>query len=187
MKPNPSSRAKVEPSDEVLWTAVKAGDEASFASFYRRHRQHALSVSRRICGDAAEDAVQAAFLSIWRNRASYSADRGRASSWLMAAVRNRSIDVVRMKNRRQREVLGVEGLIEAEDPLRTEDVAFGRATAQSLRAAIAELPIRERQVVELGYIGELSQSEIAYTLGLPLGTVKGRSRAALQRLATVAV
>lgn len=187
MQLGPSTAASIEPSDEVLWTAVRAGDEAAFASFYRRHRQRALSIASRICGEAAEDAVQAAFLSIWRNRASYTADRGRASSWLMATVRNRSIDVVRTKNRRPREVRWTEGVNEPEDPVGTEDVVFAHATAYSLRAAIAELPIRERQVVELGYISELSQSEIALTLGLPLGTVKGRSRAALARLAAVSV
>ena len=127
--------------------------------------------------------MQAAFLSIWRNRAAVQRRQGPREQLADGGRAQPRDDLVRMKNRRPREVLGTDGLVEAEDPLGTEEVAFGRATAQSLRAAIAELPSRERQVVELGYIGELSQSEIALTLGLPLGTVKGRSRAALARLA----
>jgi RNA polymerase sigma-70 factor (ECF subfamily) len=174
------------PSDKDLWAAVRAGDEAAFELFYIRHRPVAVQIARRICGEAAEDAVQAAFLSIWRSRASYSAGRGSARAWLMTTVRNRAIDVARA-NKTRREVAAGERLPDVEDPVRTEEVALGRATSDVLRTAISQLPARQRQVVELGYIAELSQSEIARTLGLPLGTVKGRSRLALKRLAAVAV
>ena len=61
-----------------------------------------------------------------------------------------------------------------------------RETAVRLLTALAELPERQRQVLELGYFSELSQSEIAGKLGLPLGTVKGRSRLGLQKLASAA-
>lgn len=174
-------------NDEDLWARVQSGDEAAFEVFFRRHRGLAVQVARRICGDGAEDAVQAAFLSTWRNRASFDPGKGCVRSWLMGAVRNRSIDVVRKTNRRKLEVPAGEAVIEVEDPTRTDEVVFGRATARALRAAIAKLPTRQRQVVELGYVSELSQTEIARTLGLPLGTVKGRRRAALEQLTATAI
>jgi RNA polymerase sigma-70 factor (ECF subfamily) len=177
--------ATAQQSDEELWVVAQAGDEVAFERFYRRHRRLALAVAARICGDEAEDAVQAAFLSIWRNRASYSEAKGSARNWTMAVVRNRAIDAVRASQRRRESPVG-ESLAGVPDPVRTEELAVERETAHELRAAIAGLPIRQRQVLELGYFSELSQSEIAAALGLPLGTVKGRSRAALRGLSTVA-
>ena len=168
--------------DEELWARVQTGDEAAFEVLFHRHHGLAVQIARGICGDGAEDAVQAAFLSTWRNRASFDPGKGCVRSWLMGAVRNGSIDVVRKTNRRKPEVPAGEAVNEVEDPLRTDDVVLGRATTRALRAAIAKLPTRQRQVVELGYLSELSQSEIARTLGLPLGTVKGRRRAALKQL-----
>ncbi len=187
MNPVAATPGPTHTNDEHLWARVQSGDESAFDVFYRRHRRPAVQIARRICGDGAEDAVQAAFLSTWRNRASFDPGKGCVRSWLMGAVRNRSIDVVRKNNRRRLEVPAGEAVIEVEDPLRTDEVVFGRATARALRAAIAELPTRQRQVVELGYVSELSQSEIARTLDLPLGTVKGRRRAALEQLTAIAI
>ena len=185
MRSRPTTRVPPQTSDEDLWAAAQQGDEAAFGHFYRRHRLLALRIAGRICGGEAEDAVQAAFLSTWRNRGSFSPAKGSARNWMLAAVRNRAIDTLR-KTERRRDNPTREGLDEVEDPVRTEEAAVERETARELRAAIAELPIRQRQVLALGYFAGLSQSEIASTLGLPLGTVKGRSRAALQGLATVA-
>ena len=187
MNPAPVKTIPSEPSDADLWGRVQAGDEAAFEAFFHRYRGLAVQIARGICGEGAEDAVQAAFLSTWRNRASFDPSKGCARSWFMGAVRNRSIDALRKSNRRRLEVPAGETVVEVEDPERTEEVVFGRATARALREAIAELPTRQRQVVELRYASELSQTEIASRLGLPLGTVKGRSRAALQQLTALAV
>jgi RNA polymerase sigma factor (sigma-70 family) len=186
MIPSAASTAQTSPSDEDLWSAAQAGDAAAFERFFVRHRPLALHIARQICGEAAEDAVQAAFLSVWRARASYSVEKGSVRNWLMTTVRNRAIDVVR-SHKARREVPAGEHLPDIEDPVLTEEIALRRATSRVLRTAMAQLPDRQRQVLELGYIEELSQSEIARALGLPLGTVKGRSRLALQRLAAVAV
>ncbi len=177
--------ATCEPTDLDLWNAAQAGDEAAFASFCRRHRSGALLIAGRICGSEAEDAVQAALLSSWRNRGSYRVGRGSVRNWFFAIVRNRAIDAVR-RNDRRRENPTWDGFPEPTDPIRTEDLAIEHDTARELRGAVADLPERQRQVIELGYFSELTQTEIAARLGLPLGTVKGRNRAALRGLATVA-
>ncbi|CAN5408951.1 sigma-70 family RNA polymerase sigma factor [soil metagenome] len=175
-----------DPSDEVLWAAARDGSEIAFEQFFTRHRPLALRIAATICGGQAEDAVQAAFFSAWRSRKTYNSAKGGPRAWLMAVVRNRAIDDVRMIARRH-EKSETDSLVHIEDPVRTEDVAIERDTARRLREAIAELPSRQRQVLELGYFAELTQSEIAGRLGLPLGTVKGRSRLALKKMSAAAV
>ena len=112
--------------------------------------------------------------------------RGSARSWVMAVVRNRSIDIVRSRRRRREEPAG-DSSFEIEAPGRTEDLVVRDETSRLLRAAMAALPERQRRVLELGYFAELSHSEIAQRLDVPLGTVKGRSRLGLQKLAGVAL
>jgi RNA polymerase sigma-70 factor (ECF subfamily) len=187
MNSSATTQALTDASDEVLWAAARDGSEIAFDQFFTRHRPLALRIAATICGGAeAEDAVQAAFFSAWRSRKTYDPARGSARGWLMTVVRNRAIDDVKASTRR-RANLEPEALVGVEDPVRTDDVAIERDTARRLRDAIVELPSRQRQVVELAYFGGFSQSEIAGSLGLPLGTVKGRNRLALQKMTKVAV
>lgn len=180
-----ASTYAVQVTDEALMGAATKGDRCAFESFYRRHRLLALKVAGTICPDEAEDAVQAAFLSAWRARGSYDPARGGARNWMMGVVRNRAIDAVRSRSRR-RETSAGEILAALPDPLQVEQDAIDREAARELNAAVARLPETQRRVVELNFFAERSQTEIARDLGLPLGTVKGRSRAALRGLAGVA-
>ena len=173
-------------TEQKLWVAaVERGDESAFADLYLRHRPMALRIARGICGDEAEDAVQAAFLSIWTSRRRYDPSKGTIRSWMLTVVRNRSIDLVRMP-RRHREAASEPSEIDLVDPTRTDELVTEQETARTLRAAVASLPDGQRTVVKLGYFDELSQAEIASRLQLPLGTVKGRARAALKSLRPVA-
>lgn len=180
-----STTGAAQTSDEELWRAARGGDEVAFERFYRRHHRLALRVAGGICPAEAEDAVQAAFMSAWRARDSYDPSRGSARTWMMGVVRNRAVDAVRSRQRRRETPTG-ERLDEVEDALRIEQDAVDRETARELKAAVAGLPDRQRTVVELNFFAGHSQSEIARRLGLPLGTVKGRSRAALRDLAQLA-
>ena len=169
-------------TDQQLWVAAtERGEEPAFAELYHRHKLLALTVARRICGNDAEDAVQAAFLSIWRSRGQYDAGKGPIGAWMMTVVRNRSIDIARMP-RRHRESAAEISEGDLIDPVRVDELAAQQETARHLRTAVASLPPRQRAVVTLGYFGDLSQSEIASRLDVPLGTVKGRARAALRTL-----
>lgn len=170
-------------SDEALWEAAAGrGDQRAFEQLFLRHRPMALRVAGRICGSEAEDVVQVAFTAIWNNRASFDPTKGSVKTWMMTVVRNRAIDLTRSAVRR-REGTSAYPFWETPDPVRTEELAADRETSIELRKAVAGLPNAQRTVVELGYFGEMSQSEIAKKLGVPLGTVKGRARAALKNLA----
>jgi RNA polymerase sigma-70 factor, ECF subfamily len=173
-------------SDEALWAAVQEGDEVAFEAFVTRHRPLAMRIARRVCGPYAEDAVQAAFLAAWRSRMAFNPARGSPKAWMMTVVRNRAVDVVRsVKGRLER--LEADAPDQAEDCATPDVLVEQRETARNLRAALADLPEPQRQVLTLGYFSELSQSEIAGTLGLPLGTVKGRTRLGLEKLEKVAL
>ena len=186
MVPAQTESGLAAPSDEALWAAVQEGSEAAFEHFFQRHRPLAVRIAAGICGAEAEDAVQAAFLSAWRSRMAFSTAKGSPKTWLMAVVRNRAIDTFRSVSRR-RETLGADPEAHFVNSVDPDVLVVERDTAQRLRAAMTDLPDKQREVLELGYFSELSQSEIAGTLGLPLGTVKGRSRLGLKKLAAVAI
>lgn len=175
-----------EASDEALWAAVQEGSEVAFEHVVTRHRPHAIRIARRFCGAQAEDAVQIAFLAAWRDRMTFNPAKGSLKTWVTTVVRNRAIDVVRSAGRRP-ERLEADAAVHAADQTRTEVLVEQRETATRLRAAMAKLPESQRRVLALGYFSELSQSEIAGRLGVPLGTVKGRARLGLEKLAGVAL
>lgn len=133
--------------------------------------------------DRAEDAVQEAFLDVWRGAAGFDPSRGSARSWLLRVVHNRCLDALRrMRSREDRmipmpdlDVCGGDRRVLVDDVL---DAARDRRVATALRL----LPDAQRIVVELAYFEGLSQTEIAGRLQVPLGTVKGRARLALGRL-----
>jgi RNA polymerase sigma-70 factor (ECF subfamily) len=167
-------------TDGELIARVGEGDSGAFEALYRRYARPVFALALRRLGDRgrAEDAVQETFASIWRSAASYRQDRGPGAPWLYAVARNAIVD--------RRRALGepvAEPVDEASKdpgpPERTE----ASWTAWRIHRALAELPEHERRLIELAYWGGLSQSEIADFLGVPLGTVKTRTRSALSRLA----
>lgn len=180
------ARAPVAIGDEALWGRVQAGDTSAFETFYRRHRRIATAVADRICAGEAEDVVQAAFLSAWKGRDGYRPTKGTPRSWILGIVRNRAIDSLRSKSRRREDVSRT-GEVEPVAPDGVEDIAEARETKRELKRMMAGLPQRQRQVLELGYFRGLSQAEIARQLSLPLGTVKGRNRLALEKLSAAAL
>jgi RNA polymerase sigma-70 factor (ECF subfamily) len=130
----------------------------------------------------AEDAVQDAFLKLWNGASGFDPGRGSMRIWLMTAVRNRSIDFLRGRGAREREEQELPDNVAtlAPDPQDTAELSFER---QEVRAALAELPAEQRQAVLLAYFGGYTQLEIAGLTGVPLSTVKGRMRLALDKLA----
>jgi RNA polymerase sigma-70 factor, ECF subfamily len=170
-------------SDEHLMQALPAQTEALDA-LYERHSRAALGLATRMVGEreTAEEVVQEAFLALWRNAGRYQAGRGSVRTWLLSIVHHRAID--RLRGRAP--VAPLPGEL-GPDPNAPDVWAL---TAQRLdRAAIAEalggLPDEQRQAIELAYFSGLTQTQIASTLGLPLGTVKGRLRLGLGRLRTL--
>lgn len=164
-----------------------ADDEVSraFAVIYDRHARAAYSLAYRILGSRgpAEDAVQEAFLTVWRSRSRYLPERGSVRTWVLAIAHRRAIDVLRrnvVHSRRQTVVEDMEDRWEASE--RTDDEVVRREEASEVQAALGELPSAQRKVLELAYFGGFSHSEIAGMLEEPMGTVKGRMRLGLEKM-----
>ncbi len=118
---------------------------------------------------------------MWRNAASFRAERAKASTWILTLVHRRAVDLVRREERRQAEPLGEE-VEAAQATERTEEAAWLRFERERVQAALRQLPDVQREALELAYYGGFSQSELAERLGVPLGTIKSRMFAGLARL-----
>jgi RNA polymerase sigma-70 factor (ECF subfamily) len=180
-------RALAGLADEELMPLVGEKELEAFEVFYDRHAGAAYSLAHRIVGDPklAEDVTQEAFLSIWRSESGYDPVRGSVRTWTLGIVRNRAIDAIRREARRSVPPLDLRGdeALEAEPSDEgTEAEAIRRDTAQRLRGALRQLPDDQARVIELAYYGGFSQAEIAQMLGIPIGTVKGRIRLALEKI-----
>jgi RNA polymerase sigma-70 factor, ECF subfamily len=169
-----------ELTDGELIRRTGDGDRGAFEVLYRRYSRPVFGLALRRLGDRgrAEDAVQETFTSIWRAARSYRPERGPGAPWLYAVARNAIIDRSRVR---------YEPPADAPDEASPESGPLERVeagwTAWRVHRALEELSPNERSVIELAYWSGLSQSEVAEYLGIPLGTVKTRTRAALARLA----
>jgi RNA polymerase sigma-70 factor (ECF subfamily) len=175
-------------ADEDLMPLVERKDAAAFELVYDRHGGAAYSLAYRIVGDrnTAEDVTQEAFLSLWRSGARYDRARGSVRTWLLGVVRNRAIDSLRREATRAPTVeLELERLPDKGPYTELTDAeALRQEAAREVRGVLKMLPADQLKVIELAYFGGLSHSEIAEALGMPLGTVKGRMRLAMEKIRT---
>ena len=168
-------------SDEALIALVGRGDDEALGSLYDRFGRIAYGLALRILRDRvlAEDAVQDAFLTIWRSAASFSADRSKPSTWILTLVHRRAVDLVRREERRRGDPL--EELAHPAGGATDEEAAL-RSKRRAVQEALRRLPDDQREALELAYYGGFSQSELAERLGQPLGTIKSRMFTGLARL-----
>jgi RNA polymerase sigma-70 factor (ECF subfamily) len=170
-------------SDEALVALVARGDETALGELYDRVGRVAFGIALRVVRDRqlAEDAVQEGFLAVWRSAATFRAERGKASTWIVTLVHRRAVDIVRRSERRPAGPLDTDR--EIADPAGTaEEEAWLGFERQRVLRALAALPDAQREALELAYYGGYSQSELAERLGVPLGTIKSRMFAGLARL-----
>ena len=169
-------------SDEAIVALTARGDEVAFGELYDRYGRVAYGLALRVLRDQAlaEDAVQEAFLAIWRGASRFIPERAKASTWIMTLVHRRAVDVVRREERRRAEPL--DDLEPAGRGASAEDVAWLRLERERVQAALRQLPDQQREAIELAYYGGFTQSELADRLGQPLGTIKSRMFAGLARL-----
>jgi RNA polymerase sigma factor (sigma-70 family) len=168
-------------SDEALVALVARGDESALAELYDRIGGIAYGLAFRVLRDEAlaEDAVQEAFLALWRTAASFIPERAKASTWILTLVHRRAVDTVRREQRRRAEPL--EGAPEPTEGS-AEEAAWLRLERERVQSALAQLPDQQREAIELAYYGGYTQSELAERLGQPLGTIKSRMFSGLSRL-----
>jgi RNA polymerase sigma-70 factor (ECF subfamily) len=189
-----------DPDDGRLVRRVAGGDEAAFMTLYDRHSDALYGTTVRFLRDreSAAEVLQDVFVAIWQRAAQYDPRSGTVAGWLFGIARNRAIDRLRAEARRPRSAYGWASGPDAPDAADLLDRAgrwqrrspdgdpvleLDRSWTRALvRTTLAEMPADERDVVVLAYDQALSQSEIAARLGLPIGTVKSRTRRALARL-----
>ena len=154
---------------------------------YDRYAGLAYGVAMRVLGDGAraEDAVQDAFMKVWSRAASFDPEKGSLRAWLLTSVRNRCIDYLRGRGARERreEELSpdVDYAQAPSDPWHEVALSLERT---AVRDAMSSLPVEQRQVVDMAYFGGYSHTEIADMTRVPLGTVKGRMRLALEKMSS---
>lgn len=176
-----------EPSDEGLAARVARKDIAAFAILYDRYARRVYAWSAHMVGTAeAEDVVQESFLRLWDKAGQFDARRGRFASWFLAIARHQVIRQLRRRGVDQRviaadeieRVLG-DAVASGREP---DEEAWAHESATVVLGALASLPTEQRRVIVLAYFAGLTQSAIARVTGAPLGTVKKRTRLALQKL-----
>jgi RNA polymerase sigma factor (sigma-70 family) len=168
-------------SDEALVALLARGDEGALAELYDRFGAVSYGLALRVVRDAAlaEDAVQDAFLTVWRTASRFVAERAKARTWILTLVHRRAVDVVRREQTRR-----TDSLKEPPEPggRTAEEEAWLRLERTRVQEALKRLPDQQREAIELAYYGGFTQSELADRLGEPLGTVKSRMFTGLSRL-----
>jgi RNA polymerase sigma-70 factor, ECF subfamily len=174
----PFVRLLARRSDVQLVALIAGGEGDALGELYDRHATIAYRLALRVVRDPglAEEAVQDAFLSVWRSAGSFDVRRGAARSWLLTLVHRRAVDLLQRALRHH------------EQPSASLPDRAGRSSAamvelanerRRVRGALDDLPFPQRQALELAYYGGLSQSQIAEQVGVPIGTITSRTYLAL--------
>jgi RNA polymerase sigma-70 factor (ECF subfamily) len=183
--PSPSNIVKPDASDDSrLMSEIDAGSIEAFAELYDRFCNRSYAVAFSVCRDdgRAQDAVQEAFLSLWRCPSGYRPERGTVAAWLLTVVRYRAIDLARLHGNHAARWANEEELSHRPALDDVSETVIQLDSAEHLRRSLVTLSAEQREVITLAYYGQLSHAEIATQLGIPAGTVKGRMRLGLQKL-----
>jgi RNA polymerase sigma-70 factor (ECF subfamily) len=167
-----------------LLSRVAGGDQQAFAELYDVLVPRVLGLVRRVLVDHAqsEEVTQEIFLEVWQTAPRFDPTKGSASTWIMTMAHRRAIDRIRASQAgRDRDVrIGIRDLATPYDNV--AETVETTIEHERVQAAMTQLTELQRQAVTLAYYGGLSQSEVAETLSVPLGTVKTRLRDGLIRL-----
>lgn len=159
-------------------------DKSAFEALFRYFgpRVKALMLKSGADHAQAEDLVQDVMMTLWRKVHLYSPERGSVGTWIFTIARNARIDRLRRSSSRPHE--DVDGLELPSSDTDASDEVLANQQAERVAAALAELPVEQRKVIELAYLCDMPQSEVAEKLDVPLGTVKSRMRLAYAKLKT---
>ncbi len=173
-------------SDEDLVVRLRERDANAFTALYDRYCRMAFGLAYRMLTDpaAAEDVVQEAFLSVWRQADTFRPERSAARTWILSIVHHRAVDRLRRGTTTQE--VSDAGLDytpdRVDESINVEHEVRELMEANEVRRALGLLPAEQRRAIEMAYFGGLSHSEIAGKLSVPVGTVKGRLRIGLQKM-----
>jgi RNA polymerase sigma-70 factor (ECF subfamily) len=154
-------------------------DRQAFASLFRHFgpRLKTFFLRSAISSGVAEDLVQETMLNVWRKASYFDPERAGVATWIFTIARNLRID--HLRRLRNPATLPVDG---DDAPFSIEDGVIGAERDERVRRALTTLSTEQQTIIRLSYFSEKSQTEIAGELGIPLGTVKSRTRLAMNRL-----
>lgn len=166
--------------DDAIGAAFHAGDERALAEAFARWSSLVYSIALRSLGEPADadDATQRVFVSAWQSRHTYDPERIRLPGWLVGIARHRIADIHEQRARQRRSDEAYATNTEAGGRDATEDVADRILIAGELE----KLEPTPQAIMHLAFFDDLTHSQIAETLGLPLGTVKSHIRRSLVRI-----
>jgi RNA polymerase sigma-70 factor, ECF subfamily len=178
-----SAIAAVVTDEQLVGRLASGPDEAALSELYDRYQAAMYGLAMRITNDAAlaQDAVQEAFVGVWRNAARYAEGKASVRTWMLSITHHRAIDIIR----RRRTISPLPEIEDGSEALTVPDVwpeVARAADAQEVRRAMGTLPVAQRETIELAYFSGLTQTEISEKVAVPLGTVKSRTRLGLAAL-----
>ena len=162
---------------------VAHGDRSAFHDVYQRTSAKLYGVCCRILGEGqdAEDALQDAYVNVWRRADRFDATRASPITWLAAIARNTAID--RLRARGNRVMAPIEDVFDLADDRPRADALLEQADeAARLNGCLRELPGRDANLITTAFMEGATYPELATRSGEPLGTIKSRIRRALARL-----
>jgi len=164
---------------------IVAKDVKSFEQFYDTYSGLSMTMAMRILRDStrAEEVVQDVFLEIWNKAAQYQSKRGAPEAWIIVLTRSRAIDKLRGSKNKDQKTVALEETLESVLHIPQGGAAFaGMDVRLHVSGLMEKLSNEQRTALEMAYFDGMTQTEIAQTLALPLGTVKTRLRDGMQRL-----
>lgn len=164
-----------------LLKAIAQGDEQALSELYDAFAAAINGVLLRMLGDStrAEEVLQDTFLRVWRSAGDYDPSKGRPFTWMVNIARNRAIDMLRSSG--VRKAGAIQSIDKAVYGLGSDDTTDA-VEAADVKGTLGRLRPEHRQLIDMAYYQGYSQQEIADATGIPLGTVKSRTRAALTEL-----
>jgi len=169
-------------SEEELILCLQQRDQQAFAYLYDNYAPALNGIIYKMVEqrELAEDILQEAFIKIWDNFAYYDSSKGRLFTWMLNLTRNLTIDTLRSKGyKKQQKIFGDEKSV---DNIKDGNAGAERFDTMGLRKQLENLKQEQKILIELSYFGGYTQEEIAKHIGIPLGTVKTRIRAAIMEL-----
>ncbi len=147
---------------------------------YFAPRVKAVLMKQSSDANTAEDLMQETMLTVWNKADKFSKYRGSVSAWIFTIARNKRIDGYRKQGTKH--YLDIEDIELTDDAMGSEEILISNERDKMVTDISNTLPIEQKEIIEMSFVKELSQTEISKKLGIPLGTVKSRMRLAYEKI-----
>ena len=167
--------------DIALLKRIQDGDKRAFRDLADRLAPNALALATRVTAnrDLAEEAVQEAFMDVWRKCDRYDVQRGGLRQWVLGVVHHKAVDAVRRERAASEVAPKGPAPLPPDDP---EEAGWMSDRRARVKRAVSKLPPAQREAITLAYFGGLTYRQVAEHLGIPEGTAKSRMRDGLMTL-----